>query len=281
MMDMPALKQTPSANYSPTPITPDKIFMHVMEGGCEGSVSWLCQKASQASVHLCMNEDGSVVYQLVPLRYKAWAQCQFNGQGISIEMPGFTAQGLPDERWRAGAKIAAWLCRTYGIPPVWARGGQGRGIAQHADLGAAGGNHHDCTAIGGPAWTTFLGYVKDAYDAFGDGPLPAWALHGLPAPHSVELPPDVDPEASHGGAARNEPGDVVAHPTASGFPHGSVSDLQWRLNNAGASPALIIDGDAGNQTRAALIRFQKAYGLVVDGKLGPKTWAALDKATSN
>ena len=43
----------------------------------------------------------------------------------------------------------------------------------------------------------------------------------------VELPPNVPAEPSHGGAARNEPGDAVAHPTASTYPHGSASDLQY------------------------------------------------------
>ena len=279
-LTMPVLKQTPSPNYSHAPISHDIVFMHVMEGGCAGSVAWLCQTESGASVHLCMSEDGQTVYQLVPFQFKAWAECSFNGRGISIELPGFTAQGLPDERWRAAAKIAAWLCRTYGIPPVWAPGGQGRGIAQHNDLGAAGGGHHDCSPIGSAVWQTFLGYVKEFYDAFGDGPLPAWGLHGAPAPHTVELPPNVPAEPSHGGATRNEPGDVVAHPTASTYPHGSAADLQWRLNKAGASPALAVDGIAGSATRNAIAAFQGKHGLFIDGLIGPLTWAALDAATT-
>ncbi len=95
------------------------------------------------------------------------------------------------------------------------------------------------------------------------------------------MPPTAAPAASHAGAARNEPGDVIAHPTVSGFPHGSVADLQWRLNKAGASPPLLIDGLNGAATRAALRRFQAAHGRqAVDGLLGPETWAALDLATA-
>lgn len=275
---MPDVRQTPTHAYSPSAIEHDVIFVHMSEGGSAGGVAWLCSGNVQASTHLFMNEDGTVVYQLVPLGQKAWAECNFNGKGISMEMPGFTKQGIPEARWRAAALIVAWLCRAYAIPPVWAKGGQGRGVCQHNDLGVAGGGHVDASGVGSPTWLAFIGYVKEAYDAFGDGPLPAFALHGAPNPHQVELPPDAPPEASHGGEARSEPGEVVSHPTSSGFPHGSVKDLQWRLNKAGATPALTVDGVAGNATRTAIRKFQYDHKLDVDGLLGPKTWAALDAA---
>ena len=36
-----------------------------------------------------------------------------------------------------------------------------------------------------------------------------------------------------------------------------------------------VDGGFGGQTEAAVKAFQQALGLFVDGKVGPKTWAAL------
>jgi peptidoglycan hydrolase-like protein with peptidoglycan-binding domain len=54
----------------------------------------------------------------------------------------------------------------------------------------------------------------------------------------------------------------------------AVSDLQQALADAGFNPGP-IDGSFGPQTRAAVIRFQQAKGLVADGVVGPKTWAAL------
>lgn len=53
----------------------------------------------------------------------------------------------------------------------------------------------------------------------------------------------------------------------------AVRTLQQALNAAGAR--LLVDGDFGMKTDAAVRGFQRARGLVVDGRAGPKTWAAL------
>jgi hypothetical protein len=281
-VSVPALKQVPSPNYTPALIAHDLVILHLMEGGYAGSVNWLCRAATKASAHLCMNTDGSEFSQLVPLSMKAWAECEFNGKGVSIEAPGFTAQGVTDETLRGLAWATAWLLKQYGIPCQYAPGGQGRGFCMHHDLGAAGGGHVDICEIGSATWTKFEGFVKEQFDAFGDAPLPAWALHGLPAPHQVELPPNVTPEPSHGGAPRNAANDTVAaHPTDSGYPHGSVADLQWRLRKVGANPQLGVDNDEGASTRAAIGVFQKAVGLPVTNDVNPATWAALDAATKD
>jgi hypothetical protein len=279
-LTMPRVVQRPTPNYTPSLIKHDLLFAHMMEGGYAGSVAWLCQRAAQASAHLCMSEDGAEVSQLAPLQFKAWAQCAFNGLGVSLEIPGFTAEGIPESRWRAAATIFGWLCVAYDIPPVWAKGAQGRGLCQHHDLGAAGGGHVDCSPIGSQTWLAFVGMVQAARDEFARMPnLPAFALHGLPNPHQVEFPPGAAPEPSHGGAARVDPNETSPpHPTSSGYPHGSVADLQWRLNKAGAAPSLIVDGVAGPETRAAVAAFQSRHGLYVDGLMGPKTWGALDAA---
>lgn len=276
---LPTVLQVPSPNYSPVSISHDRLYTHFMEGGCAGSVAWLCQRASQASAHLCMSEDGSKVYQLVPLSQKAWAECNFNGTGVSLEIPGFTAQGIPQARWLAAAIIMAWLCRAYQIPPVWARAGAGRGLCQHHDLGAAGGGHVDCSPIGSQTWLTFVDMVSGVYDQL-TGPLPPFALHGLPNPHEVELPPNTPPTPSHGGAPRVAPGDAgIPHPTLTKYPLGSISDWQERLRMTGANPVLIVDGDEGGGTRAAIGTFQRAYGLPVTNEVNPATWAKLYAVT--
>lgn len=276
---MPRVVQTPSPNYSPTPISHDLFVLHDQEGHTLPSVAWLCDPRAQASAHMCLSEDGLTIYQLVPLSMKAWAQCAFNSRAISLEMPGFAAQGFSDDLLRAAALIAAWCCRAYAIPVVWAQGGQGRGLCCHHDLGSAGGGHQDIAAVGGAAWQKFMGFVKEAFDAFGNAPLPPFALHGLPNPALAELPPAATPEPSHGGAARNEQFDTArSHSTGSGYPHGSVADLQMRLNWEGAAPKLIVDGFAGDVTRAALKAFQTKHGLDADGVAGPLTWRELGVA---
>ncbi len=55
-----------------------------------------------------------------------------------------------------------------------------------------------------------------------------------------------------------------------------VMELQKFLNNAGFGP-LVVDGKFGAKTKAALIKFQLKNGLVGDGSVGPLTRAVLNK----
>ena len=56
----------------------------------------------------------------------------------------------------------------------------------------------------------------------------------------------------------------------------SVKQIQIALKNAGYNPGP-IDGKMGKQTRQAIKAFQKANGLVPDGRVGKKTWSILRK----
>ena len=49
----------------------------------------------------------------------------------------------------------------------------------------------------------------------------------------------------------------------------SVKWLQYELNKHGAN--LTIDGIFGNQTKLAVLLFQKDHGIVQDGIVGPRT----------
>ena len=278
-MNLPVVKQSPSPNYTAALIAHDKVFIHDMEGYYLPSVAYLCRPEAQASAHLCMNDDGSEFTQLVPLQFKAWAQRAFNGQGVSIEMPGFVGR-ISDATLGGGAWAAAWLCRAYDIPPVHAEGGQGRGVCSHHDLGPAGGGHVDIGPVNGDTWQKFMTMLQAKYAELGAAPLPAWALHGAPAPHTVTLPPPVTPMFSHDGVPRNEPGDAATQPTASGYPLASRADVQWRLRKVGANPQLGITNIDNGATHAALGTFQRACGLPVTQELNPATWAALEKMTS-
>jgi N-acetylmuramoyl-L-alanine amidase len=65
-----------------------------------------------------------------------------------------------------------------------------------------------------------------------------------------------------------------------GSTSGDVWDLQYRLKTLDyyTQP---LDGVYGSQTKAAVAKFQKAYGLSADGVTGTKTWNALKKYTLN
>lgn len=276
-MQMPQVIQTPSPNYTPKVIAHNLVIFHRTEGGtAEGATSWLCRKDTRASTHCVSRGDGMKVFQLVPLQYEAWGECSFNGQGISIEYPGFTAQGVPDALAKQMGIEAAWLLRAYGLPMRHAEGGQGQGLAHHHDLGAAGGGHTDVAPIDGTDWQKIMAATQQAYDAFGDGPLPPFALFGLPNPHTVQLPPPVTPEPSHGGAVRAAPdAQSIAHPTITGYPAGSLHDWQERLQIVGANPTLEADDRLGAATRAAIGTFQRATGLPITNNVNAPTWAKL------
>jgi peptidoglycan hydrolase-like protein with peptidoglycan-binding domain len=54
----------------------------------------------------------------------------------------------------------------------------------------------------------------------------------------------------------------------------SAIEIQTALKNSGFYTGS-IDGKIGPKTKAAIEEFQKSNGLTADGKVGPKTWQAL------
>jgi peptidoglycan hydrolase-like protein with peptidoglycan-binding domain len=70
---------------------------------------------------------------------------------------------------------------------------------------------------------------------------------------------------------------LAANPTLrEGAKGAAVVTLQNKLKAAGFNPGA-ADGSFGPKTEAAVKAFQRAKGLVSDGIVGPKTWAALNK----
>jgi murein L,D-transpeptidase YcbB/YkuD len=59
-----------------------------------------------------------------------------------------------------------------------------------------------------------------------------------------------------------------------------VKWLQTALNVLGANPPLDVDGEYGPRTTEAVLQFQKANGLVIDGWVGDLTHVALQLALS-
>jgi lipoprotein-anchoring transpeptidase ErfK/SrfK len=73
------------------------------------------------------------------------------------------------------------------------------------------------------------------------------------------------------------PGEPAPEPTTN--PTAAVRDLQQRLADLSYLPPEAVDGEAGEQTRFAVMAFQKWQGLSRDGTAGPATMAALASAT--
>lgn len=149
------------------------IVMHDTEGGYAGSVSWLCNSQAQASAHLVLREDGNEATQLVRWGEKAWHAVAANQHFLGLEMAGFLNREGTDE-WHTAARICAYWCDKYRIPPVWNvrhTNAFGPGLTRHLDLGLAGGGHHDPTTDESK-WIWFCLLVQ--HEVARGGFLPSW-----------------------------------------------------------------------------------------------------------
>lgn len=132
------------------------LVWHETAGPYEGSVAWLCDPRAQASAHIVIREDGGEATQLVELAAKAWHAAAYNPVSVGVEHANVTAKGYATEQQlRVSARVFGWLCLHLGIPPRFARGGMGRGVCRHLDLGELGGGHSQC-GPGDAAWERFL-----------------------------------------------------------------------------------------------------------------------------
>jgi hypothetical protein len=127
--------------------------------------------------------------------------------------------------------------------------------------------------------------ARVVYDSSLGGPY-SWDLtleaSTLPDPPTSEStavpngpPPEPDPQRrcyTLESAATSFSGNWLTVETRGQFPAETLR-LQDRLNWLGFG-CIPEDGDYGLVTREAVTRFQRAFGLVVDGKVGPRTWNA-------
>ncbi len=256
MLTLPRLLFKASPNFSSRggqKVT--MVVLHDCEGSYDGSIDWFSQACSRVSAHLVLSSDGAEATQMIAWSNKAWAVCDFNSISESIEAAGFSAKGLGAHEWAALAAITAFRLKANSLPCQQASAANNwTGFCQHADLGAAGGGHHDITA-NRDIWVTFAELVARAY---GES-LPATWEPTVPAPF---VP---NPEGP-----RN---DLVV---------GTLEWVQMELNALGlAKPALIIDGMMGHDTELAVRAFQASAILTIDGDPGPLTVAALAQALAS
>ena len=249
------IKWTPSPNFSSRGGAKVRcIVAHDCEGSYAGSVAWFAMPRSRVSAHLVLKEDGSEATQMVAWGNKAWHACGANPISEGIEAAGYSAKGFDAAEWDALAALVAWRLHANDIPCQEATAANDwTGFTEHAKLGAWGGGHHDLTEDPN-AWAAFVGRV---HHAFGQGAPDVPARTGASVPAS---PPGFKPCGSD---------------RCDELP-GSIAWAQARLNALGfARPLLSVDGIEGKATENALVHFQGAKGLFVDGALGPDTIKAL------
>lgn len=150
----------PSPNYSGRNGSVGQLTFHTSEGAQDGYSlgNFLSQESSQVSYHAAVdNTHRDTVFRYVDSDYKAWAQANYNDIGVSVCFctPSGAASNWSRETWLSktvmlenAAQIGRRFADLHGIPLTELSSSQaqnyGRGVDQHANLGAGGSNHHDC-----------------------------------------------------------------------------------------------------------------------------------------
>lgn len=130
------------------------VILHTAEGALtyQSLGSYFSNPASQVSSHVGIDDTPGVIGEYVRPFDKAWTAASFNPVGVQAEMCAFAAWSTAewDRHPQMLQNCAQWIaeeCGRFNIPitkltPSQAQG-NGRGVCQHSDLGAAGGGHHD------------------------------------------------------------------------------------------------------------------------------------------
>lgn len=252
------------------------IAVHTQEGGRRAVdlANYLAQSSSQVSYNV-VNDDVDII-RCVADTDAPWSAMGANYYALHICLAGSYA-GWSRGKWletdasdgknedlelTLAAKMVAYWCQQYKIPPVWI-GGKNvppwglDGICGHKDFGQWGGGHTDP----GPNFPVDEFIRRINVFLGGSTPTP------IPGPDPVPVP----------GTNPDKYANVLLYRGRIGQNVAQVRELQRRLKTAYAAYAghLDIDGDYGPMTEAAVREFQRRSGLVQDGIVGPMTAAAL------
>ncbi|MFD0357540.1 N-acetylmuramoyl-L-alanine amidase [Streptomyces sp. NPDC127110] len=97
----------------------DRIVVHVTQGGFESSVDAFKNPFHKASAHYIVRQDGHVEQMVreLDVAFHA-ANRDMNERSVGIEHVGFVdrPRDFTDAMYAASARLAADVCRRYGIP---------------------------------------------------------------------------------------------------------------------------------------------------------------------
>jgi hypothetical protein len=104
------------------------------------------------------------------------------------------------------------------------------------------------------------------------------AMAGCSSPMSHDTPP-ASPAATAPSSQPDAP-PTKASQSPTSARDSRIETIQTRLNKL---PGVTVDvtGVMNPQTKAAVVKFQKQHGLQPDGIVGPRTWAALNRAAAD
>lgn len=223
--------------------------------GAEAVARYLAGTNRDASCHECVDTDSFV--RMLPDDYVAWHAKGANSTGWGLEICTQAAKwsALPaeyrDRLYRASAARARRAALELGIPMVKTTPGGSAGFFGHTEI--------DPSRRSDPGkdfdWDYFLSLVNEKQV----GPCPV-------------VPPK--PAKPIGAVASAPPAPARALKATTKNTHART----WQAKMASRGWKITVDGVYGPDSAEICKKFQREKGLVVDGIVGPQTWAMTWKA---
>jgi hypothetical protein len=97
------------------------LVIHIAQGSYSGTIDWFQNPRANVSAHYVVGRKGKIA-QCVHNEDIAWhaGNWRFNRRSIGIEHAGYASERWSDRKYHSSAKLAAYLCRRFNIPP-WRR----------------------------------------------------------------------------------------------------------------------------------------------------------------
>lgn len=220
--------------------------------------------------------DGSIAsVQTMPWDYKPWG-CGSGSKGscnngwIQFEIceDNLNDKTYFEKAYQEACELTAYLCKAYNLNPKGSASLNGVAVPvilchqDSAQLGL-GSNHAD-------VYHWFTKFGKSMNDVRND------VAKLMSGSSNIVIP--------NSGSSSNQyvtPSQTGNHTEIlrKGSEGPEVEELQQKLIKLGYSCGSYgADGDFGNSTLAAVVKFQKDHGLDDDGEVGPLTWRAIEAA---